>query len=563
MSFWKIGKRKHKKTKTTEKSTPTKNKNNNKTKTKSTSSLTKKKNQKTNKSQKETKNSEESSKSPKSEITKSKKTKKTKKTKRIKKPKRTKELKKVKKEVPLDKVETNEHTIKKSKDAKQYLENYFSNLGKSSRERLQRRRDFEESLKSQKLTKKEASQIRNEFYKKENIHNKLKTKKLQASDFEILKIIGKGAFGIVCLAREKITGDVYAMKILNKQKMIKQGQVDHARTERDLMVTIDNPWIVTLYYSFQDETYLYLIMEYVVGGDMMTHLIKREILTEDETRFYIAETVAAVSKIHSMNFIHRDLKPDNLLIDKNGHILLTDFGLSKNYQNILTQMENQEEIEMPKKTKKKRSKKPQQLRQRTWKERRKLAFSTVGTPDYIAIEIFWRKGYSETCDWWSLGVIMFEMLFGFPPFASESRRETFQMILNWNDYLVFPEDIFVSEEAKDLINKLVCAPNDRLGNNGVTEIKSHPFFHGIDWDKIEKRKMTPPYIPKVNGETDTRHFEDFEDEFSDEEENFLSDEDIKQLEQFEGYTYKRVNHQQPKVFIKEWLNNFAQNEKKN
>ncbi|KAJ3438013.1 non-specific serine/threonine protein kinase [Anaeramoeba flamelloides] len=457
-------------------------------------------------------------------------------------------------------IKTNEHTIKKSKETKQYLENYFSNLNKSSLERMKRRREFEKNLKSQNLPKKEYSRIRDSFYKKENAQNRLKTKKLQASDFEILKIIGKGAFGIVSLAKEKSTGDVYAMKILNKQKMIKQGQVDHARTERDLMVTIDNPWIVTLFYSFQDENYLYLIMEYIAGGDMMTHLIKREILSEEETRFYIAETIVAVSTVHQMGFIHRDLKPDNLLIDKRGHIALTDFGLSKGYKSIRKEMEEEKEFKMPQKNKPKNSVTNKQLRQKTWKARRKLAYSTVGTPDYIAIEIFWRKGYSETCDWWSLGVIMFEMLFGFPPFASESRRETFQMILNWKEYLVFPEDIYVSDEARDLILQLVCAPKDRLGKNGVEEIKNHPFFNEVDWDTIEKRQMEPLYIPEVSGITDTRHFEDFEDEFSDDEdESFLSDEDKKQLDQqdqFKGYTYKRVNKQRPKVFIQEWLTNF-------
>ncbi|KAJ6233772.1 non-specific serine/threonine protein kinase [Anaeramoeba flamelloides] len=459
-------------------------------------------------------------------------------------------------------IETNENTIKKSNETKQYLENYFSDLNKSSQERMKRRKEFEENLKSQNLSKKEFNRIRNEFFKKENVQIRLKNKKLRAADFEILKIIGKGAFGIVSLAREKSTGDVYAMKILNKQKMIKQEQVDHARTERDLMVTIDNPWIVTLYYSFQDENYLYLIMDYIAGGDMMTYLIKREILSEEETKFYIAETLIAVSNVHKMGFIHRDLKPDNLLLDKDGHIVLTDFGLSKAYKNIRKEMEKQKEIQMPKKRKHKNSMVNKQLRNKSWKERRKLAYSTVGTADYIAIEIFWRKGYSETCDWWSLGVIMFEMIFGFPPFTSESRRETFQMILNWEDYLAFPEDINASDEAKDLILKLICAPKDRLGENGVEEIKNHPFFNDIDWDLVEKRKMEPLYIPEVSGITDTRHFEDFEDEFSsDSEDSLISEEDQKQIEekdQFVGYTYKRVNRQRPKVFIQEWLKNFEE-----
>ncbi|KAJ3434529.1 serine/threonine-protein kinase ndrb-related [Anaeramoeba flamelloides] len=456
-------------------------------------------------------------------------------------------------------IQPSENDLMRSQEVKLYLENYYGDLSKSTKERINRRIEFERAINEKNLTKKEIKILRENFFKMENRVFSLKLQRLKVTDFQIVKIIGKGAFGTIQLVKDKSNNKICAMKTLKKTKMIAHGQVDHVKTERDLMVLIDNPWVVNLFYSFQDENYLYLIMEYVPGGDMMTHLIRNQVLTEEQTKFYIAETIIAVSTLHKMNFIHRDLKPDNLLLDREGHIKLSDFGLSTAYISVQNEMKMEKNIQ--KSTSKKRKKintlKSRKLRETTWKQRRKLAYSTVGTPDYIAIEIFWQTGYTETCDWWSLGVIMFEMLYGFTPFVSKTRKGTFQSIMNWKENLIYPEDIPVSPEAIDLMTKLICEPSDRLGKNGVEEIQNHAFFQDIDWTKIEKRALTPPIVPTINDEIDTQNFDDFSDELSDdEEEKYLQNESKKEpepIKNFLGYTFKRVQQQNPENFIYQQL----------
>jgi protein-serine/threonine kinase len=310
----------------------------------------------------------------------------------------------------------------------------------------------------------------------------------------------------------------------------------------------DSPWIVSLFYSFQDALHLYLIMEFLPGGDMMTMLIKYDIFPDSWTRFYIAECVLAIETIHKLGFIHRDIKPDNILIDREGHIKLSDFGLSTGfkkthdsnyYQKLLSNVStsNQESINLTL---------SRQDKIATWKKnRRALAYSTVGTPDYIAPEIFLQQGYSNECDWWSLGTIMFECLVGYPPFCSETPHETYRKILNWPDYLYIPEDCQLSYEAEDLIRKLICNPNQRLGRNGAAEIKRHPFFRGVDWDTI--RSMQAPHIPELKSITDTSHFptEDLDqvpDQITPVEPQATAPVQRGKDLAFIGYTYKRFDY---------------------
>ncbi|MBA0852844.1 hypothetical protein Goshw_010364, partial [Gossypium schwendimanii] len=322
--------------------------------------------------------------------------------------------------------------------------------------------------------------------------------------------------------------------------------VEHVKAERNLLAEVDSNCIVKLYFSFQDDDFLYLIMEYLPGGDMMTLLMRKDILSDDEARFYVAETVLAIESIHRHNYIHRDIKPDNLLLDRYGHLRLSDFGLCKPLDcstlqeqdfsgaNINEGTENDERSAAPKRT--------QQEQLEHWqKNRRMLAYSTVGTPDYIAPEVLLKKGYGMECDWWSLGAIMFEMLVGYPPFYSDDPMTTCRKIVNWKNHLKFPEEANLSSEAEDLINKLLCNVNQRLGSNGADEIKAHPWFEGVDWDRIYQ--MDAAFIPEVNDELDTQNFEKF-----DESENpvrkpssksgpwrkMLSSKDLN----FVGYTYK-------------------------
>jgi len=230
----------------------------------------------------------------------------------------------------------------------------------------------------------------------------------------------------------------------------------------------------------------------------MTLLMEKDILTEDESRFYIAETMLAVQSVHALNYIHRDLKPDNLLIGNDGHVKLSDFGLCKHVEIkpfkkselINEKLKGADNLEMPRNE---NLNKVLASKRYEYKRTRKLAYSTVGTPDYIAPEVFGQQGYNETVDWWSVGAILFEMLVGYPPFFSDDPSVTCQKILHWQQTLVIPPEANLSAPATDILKRLMCDSEHRLGKNGIEEIKAHEFFKGIDWDRI--RQKVSPYRP--------------------------------------------------------------------
>ncbi|XP_015416264.1 PREDICTED: serine/threonine-protein kinase 38-like isoform X3 [Myotis davidii] len=314
-----------------------------------------------------------------------------------------------------------------------------------------RQKKLEVAMEEEGLADEEKKLRRSQHARKETEFLRLKRTRLGLDDFESLKVIGRGAFGEVRLVQKKDTGHIYAMKILRKADMLEKEQVAHIRAERDILVEADGAWVVKMFYSFQDKRNLYLIMEFLPGGDMMTLLMKKDTLTEEETQFYISETVLAIDAIHQLGFIHRDIKPDNLLLDAKGHVKLSDFGLctglkkahrTEFYRNLTHNPPSDFSFQNMNSKRK----------AETWKKnRRQLAYSTVGTPDYIAPEVFMQTGYNKLCDWWSLGVIMYEMLIGYPPFCSETPQETYRKVMNWKETLVFPLEVPISEKAKDLI----------------------------------------------------------------------------------------------------------------
>lgn len=362
------------------------------------------------------------------------------------------------------------------------------------------------------LSSAQKEEIKNAILNRERLRNRKLLERQSIRDYNHIKIIGKGSFGEVHVCQSNKTGEVVAIKKIKKTVLYKKNQIKHTKDEQFFLSKINSPWIVNLKSSFQQGDYLYLVMEYLPGGDLMSLLMKVNTLSENQAKFYLCEMILAIESIHRINCIHRDIKPDNILIDKNGHIKLSDFGLAKISDKIFQKNEE-----------------PVQERQTHRKN-----YSCVGTAYYVAPEVLNKQGYGQEIDWWSVGVIFFEMLVGYAPFFSKDTADVCYKILNWQRYLKIPSNITVSKEAEDLIKKMINNSNIRLGKNGADEIKAHPFFKGIDWENI--RKTVPPFIPELKNDYDVSYFETFEvkEPFYPPQTKHKKRKDIEYI----GYTYK-------------------------
>jgi len=296
--------------------------------------------------------------------------------------------------------------------------------------------------------------------------------KVGLRDFSLLKVVGKGSFGKVMQVRKKDTGRIYAMKVLHKANIIRRNQVEHTKTERNVLGRIVHPFIVGLNYAFQTHDKLYFVLDYCAGGELFFHLGKEGHFAEERARFYTAQIVLALEHLHGLNVVYRDLKPENVLLDHHGNVRLTDFGLSK---------ENVAGIDSG-------------------------AHSFCGTPEYLAPEVLNCAGHGRGVDWWSLGALAYEMLTGLPPFYTKDRNKLFERIRR--GVLEFPE--YLSADARDLLQGLLTRdPAARLGCGpaDAEEIKAHPWFSTVDWAALLECRVPPPWAPAVASSLDTSQFD--------------------------------------------------------
>ena len=425
-------------------------------------------------------------------------------------------------------------TIDKANTLVIKLESFYKNFASEGRERRQRypctlsapslfprEDDLNAKLKKEKANERKCKDELKAFTERETGYLRKTRTKVSVKDFQHKVTIGKGGFGIVCLVQKKDTGAVYAMKAMKKSK------ASRAQSERELLVNSgkSSPWVVKLFFTFQDSERLYFVLDFLPGGDFLGLLITKGKLSEDEAQFYIAELLAAVDSIHKLDIIHRyvslvysrglisaisDIKPDNIMIDADGHLKLTDFGLStskEKHQNINERFRNFQVSGLQPAKAVDVTFTPEQ--EATWRKGRRLqANSHVGTYEYMAPEVIRSQSYGKECDVWSVGVILYECLVGRTPFFSlnqnrvEHRREVANMVHSWQYYLKIPAHLQMSINAQRAIRDMVCEAKDR---HTVAELKSHPFFENIDWKTLQD-SPSKYFVPELDSRLDVKYF---------------------------------------------------------
>lgn len=324
--------------------------------------------------------------------------------------------------------------------------------------------------------------------------------KVGLADFDLMSVVGKGSFGKVIQVRKKDTGQIFAMKVLRKDAVRQRNQVEHTKTERALLQRIRHPFLVDLKFAFQTDDKLYMVLDFVNGGELFSHLKREKRFAEERSRLYASEVLLALEYLHSMDVIYRDLKPENILLDFEGHIRLTDFGLSKMVSD------------------------------------QKATYTFCGTPEYMAPEILMDEGHGKAVDWWSLGILIYELLVGVPPFYSRNKKEMYFKILKCE----FRFPTYVTPDARTLLQGLLTRdPNSRLGSGpeDAVVIKSHAWFASMDWDRVLAREAEVTFVPIIkDGETDVTNF----DTVFTREKAEISPTDPSRLEEgkdFEGFTF--------------------------
>ena len=314
---------------------------------------------------------------------------------------------------------------------------------------------------------KEEKKLRNTLFSR---HKTVKS--VELNDFQIIKVLGRGTFGKVCLVQYKPTKEYFAMKSLKKDVLLDMDQVQSTILEKKILQSLDHPFLVGMIFCFQTEERIYFIMPFIRGGELFQHLRTEKFFKEDKARFYAASMGLALDYLHNHGIVYRDIKPENILIGEDGYLKLIDFGMAKMLQG------------------------------------NEKATSFCGTPEYLAPEIITGEGHNRAADWWSYGILLFEMLCGIPPFYCENTERMYDLITNAE--LRFPKRIQVSDNAKDLIKKLLIKQQDkRLGvNKGFEEIKTHPFFQGFDFDALLAKKLEAPFIPVLKDSLDVGNFDE-------------------------------------------------------
>jgi len=298
---------------------------------------------------------------------------------------------------------------------------------------------------------------------------------LQLSDFDVVETLGTGTFARVLLVRLRNSSTslhptkFFAMKILSKSEVVRLRQAEHVHSERYILARVKHPFIVDLYATFQDNLNIYMLLSYVPGGELFTHLRRAGRFTPDVTRFYLATIILALKFLHSYNIVYRDLKPENLLLDSRGYLRLTDFGFAKRVDD--------------------------------------RTFTLCGTPEYLAPEIIQSEGHGKAADWWACGILCYEMLVGYPPFYDDNAPGLYEKILRGR--IRWPIDI--DPLSREIVRAFLHPDRSRrLGNliGGPDDVLSHPWFRGVDWEALERREIRAPIIPQVSTSDDTRHFSD-------------------------------------------------------